>query len=149
MADLQAVKAQVQSLLTNDLRLNGVTVDEHGWSFRVDSARVFVGVFEQGSGSDTRTVINIFAPVGLEVPLTPKLYEYVALNADNLVFGHLSVKPDDDVPGTGYVLLSHRLLGDFLDPPEFKDALLAVAGSGEELDDQIVAMFGGHRRHED
>jgi hypothetical protein len=81
--------------------------------------------------------------------MTQQLFEYVALNSSNWYFGHLGVRPDRDVPGTCYVEMNHNLLGDFMDPPEFKAALLGLAGSAEQLDDEIVARFGGRRAHEE
>ncbi len=43
----------------------------------------------------------------------------------------------------------HSLLGEYLDPEEFKVALYMVAGIADKLDDEIKAKFGGRFFHED
>lgn len=150
MSDVATVKEQVQRLLVDDLELNGVKLTRSGgFSFQVQSAEVFVDVVSKGEDPGAGTIVMIYSPVGLEVPVSPELYEYVALNSDNWYFGHLSVRLDKEAPGRCYVTMSHNLLGDFMDPPEFKAALIGLASSAEDLDDQLVARFGGRRVHEE
>jgi hypothetical protein len=150
MSNIAAVKAEVQRLLMEDLKLNAVKLTPSGgFSFRVDSAEVFIDVIARGENAEQDTIVVIYAPVGIEVPMTPELFEYVALNSGNWFFGHLTVRPDKDSAGRCYVEMSHNLLGDFMDPPEFKAALVGLASSAEAIDDEIVARFGGRRAHED
>src|SRR3954453_2822821 len=134
MSNLDAVKATVQQLLVEDLKLNGVKLTpSDGFSFQVESAEVFVDVMERGEQPNLDTIVAIYSPVGIEVPMSPELFGYVALNSANWFFGHLAVRPDQDAPGRCYVQMSHNLLGDYMDPPEFKAALIGLAASAEEL----------------
>jgi hypothetical protein len=151
MADLSTLKAEVQRLLVDDLQLNAVKLTRSGFSFRMESTEVFVDVIqrERKDGNLGDTIVAIYAPVALQVPITDELCRYVALNADSYVFGHLSLAEDPENPGHGYVSFTHHLLGDHMDPPEFKTALGAVAGTAEDLDDQVTSQFGGHRAYED
>jgi hypothetical protein len=147
MSKLPATRDRVHTYLSA-MQLNGVEMTpEGGWTFRVESTRVFISTAEQAAqGGDTRTLVNISAPVVMDARLSPDLYEYVALHADDYLFGHLHVAPTES--GQGHLLMSHTLLGDHLDEPEFRDALVGLAGTAETLDDQLAPRFGGHRIHE-
>src|SRR5690348_14659836 len=119
MCKIASVKAEVQRLLVDDLKLNGAQLTPSGgFSFRVESAEVFIDVLARDEGESADTIVSIYSPVGIEVPMTPELFEYVAVNSSNWYFGHLSVRQDKDSPGRCYVEMSHNLLGDFMDPPE-------------------------------
>ncbi len=114
------------------------------YSFQTGSARVFVrcGAW----GTDT-TLVSVTCPVLFECKPSPELYEHVATHADDYVFGHLSVSPQED--GTLMVMFTHSLLGDFLDPEELKHAVGALVTTADQLDDSLQARFGGKRFHED
>ena len=45
------------------------------------------------------------------------------------------------------VTFSHNLLGDYLDAEELMYAVGGVASSADELDDELVAKFGGRTFH--
>jgi hypothetical protein len=148
VATVESVKAEVQKLLVSDLQLNAVKLTQSGgFSFQVDSTEVFVDIFP-AKFQHADTIVAIYAPIGLNVPITDGLCRYVAFNADGWVFGHLGMSEVKDSPGLCHVSMNHNLVGDFMDPPEFKAALLGVAGTAEDLDDKITAQFGGHRAHE-
>ena len=119
------------------------------FTFRNDSARIFVRCAEQPLSDDrSRTLVTITAPLVWNVPATPALYEYVAYNADNWLFGHLSVVDADEGGGVN-VFMTHTLLGDYLDAEELRSAAVGIAISADEVDDEIQAKFGGQRFHED
>lgn len=118
-------------------------------TFRNDSARVFVRCTEQQLSEDrTRTLVTITAPLVWNVPATPDLFEYVAFNADNWFFGHLSVETADEGGGVN-VFMTHTLLGDYLDAEELRSAAFGIAVAADEIDDEIKSKFGGERFHED
>jgi hypothetical protein len=140
--DVLVLKDKVQRYLTD---LIGVfEVDRHGdFTFQIGSARVFVSV---GELSNDRTYIGITVPLLFEVPPSPEVFKHIALHADDWIFGHLSAVEHD----TGVnIFFSHRLLGDYLDPEEFRGALIAVAGTSDQLDNELQAQFGGRRFHDD
>lgn len=139
------VKAKVQHILTKhfDVGLWG----DRGYYVDRGSTRCFIAVASRG-GDDKRVIIRITAPVAFEVPGSPALYEHVARNSDSWLFGHLAIEPDDDVPGTFSALFVHRLLGGFIDEDELAGAVVAVAMTADEIDDEFVAKFGGRRFRE-
>ncbi len=142
MAQELVVKERVRQYLT-DL-LGSVEVDNDGdFHFQMKSTRVFVGVTAWG---DDETVVRITAPVLLGAPASPELFRYVATHADDYVFGHLCAEEGDE--GV-IVLLAHRLLGDTLDPPELKNAVGGIAVTANNLDDDLVDLFGGSVFHPD
>jgi hypothetical protein len=143
MGDVAAVRSKVQQFLTNNF--GNVTIDKDGdFSLRHGSARIFVRT-RTGEKSDF-TWISLDVPLLLGVKETPQVFEHVALHADDLVFGHLNaVRTDDGL----MILLSHALLGDYLDEEELVRAAGAMLGTAEDLDDELQTQFGGQRFHED
>lgn len=138
MGNVDQVKAKVQAILTEKAP---VSIDRDGdFSVPTGSTRVFVRVMAHPNGE--ATLVSIFAPVLTDVPLTPDLYEYVALNADSLVFGHLALHARDE---KGFLLVSYMLLGDYLDGDELLYGAFSVAGAADGLDDDLQKRFGGKR----
>ena len=146
MSEVLNVKDKVQRYLL-DLGVRPEVTEDGGWTFRTGSARVFVRVREQTGEDSSRTLVELTAPVLFGVTPSAELWEYVALSADNWVFGHLWAAKQDEDDVT--LLLSHRLLGDYLDPEELKSAVAGLAISAEEIDDQLADRFGGRRFHEE
>jgi hypothetical protein len=139
---LLVFKDKVQRYLTNLVGTVEVTADGR-FTFHDGSTQVFVTC---SMWAQDKTVASIMAPILLGVPATPELFEYIATNASRYLFGHLSALRDDD--GTIGVLLTHELLGDFLDPDELKIAVGSVALTANDLDDEMKARFGGKRFHD-
>lgn len=141
MAETAAVKEKVRSILMD--RLGSVEEDRDGdFTVRHGSARVFVRVAERDAET---TLVRIWALVAMEVPLSPALFEFIARRTDTFFFGHLGMFEDES--GGATVTFSHNLLGDYLDAPELMHALGGVASSADELDDEVVANFGGRTFH--
>lgn len=144
MANLADTKERVQRFLT---QLASVNIDEHGrYSIRHESARVFVEVEEFG---DDQTWVRIVCPLLYQVTLSPELYEYVALHSDDYKYGILSVRLDPENEGKGAIFLTYGLLGTTLDPDELKLAVGMLVTTGNNLDDELKAKFGGERFHEE
>lgn len=136
------VKERVQTFLTKNLA--NVTVDKDGdFSIRHDSARVFV---RTRGWREESTLITVFAAVVSGVTPSPELDHYIAYNTDDFAFGHLSLTTFSD--GTTSIILSHRLLGDFLDEEELLRAVYGVAFTANDLDDELVSKFGGKVFHD-
>ena len=113
------------------------------WSIRLGSTRVYIQVRE----TESFIIINLFAPVLTGVRDTEELYQWVALHANDYVFGHVHLERWDD--GTLVIGLTHRLLGDFLDEAEIYYAVKGLGESADDLDDGLQPRFGGSRLHED
>jgi len=141
--DVAATRTKVQQFLTQTF--NDVNIDKDGdFSLRHGSARIFVRTL-------TRDEVD-FTWVSLDIPLlsgvkeTPEVFEYIALHADDYMFGHLNaVRTDDGLR----IFISHALLGDYLDEQELLRAVGAMLGTAEDLDDELKTKFGGQRFHED
>ena len=106
--------------------------------------RVFVTCDELSE--DGPTVVHLEAPLLFDVPESDDLFEFIALHADDYVFGHLSARRTKD--GI-LVMFTHTLLGDYLDAEELIQAAVAVVGVGNELDDDLQRTYGGTRFHEE
>ena len=136
-----AVKEKVQRYLVDVL--GTIEVDSDGdFTFRHGSARLFVSVVPMG---ETATFVMLMAITNRDVPASLELYKYVATEAHSM-FGHLEC---DEKNGKVTVRLLHNFLGEFLDPDELQFAVGILAETADEIDDQIVARFGGRRFHED
>lgn len=143
MATVAETKERVQTYLT---RHAPVSIDSDGdLSVSMGSARVFVRVREHPGGD--ATVVDCWSIVLAEAPVTADLYEFVATQSDGFIFGHLSLHVDD-ASNTGMVLLSHRLLGDYLDEDELMYAVGGLVGSADSIDDDLKNRFGGRRFNE-
>ena len=140
MADVSGVKERVRRILID--RLGSCEEDRDGdFTIRNGSARVYIRVNQR---NEDATIVHIWALVALDIPPTPELFEHIARNADGYFFGHLGMFEGDD--GIT-VTFSHNLLGDYLDAEELMYAVGGVASSADELDDELVAKFGGRTFH--
>ena len=63
----------------------------------------------------------------------------------NYFFGHVTVQDDSNNPGKLFLMMSHTLLGDYLDEGELSGALYAMLGTADRLDDELKGKFGGKR----
>lgn len=141
--DVAATRGKVQQYLTHNF--TNVNVDKDSdYSLRHGSARIFVRTRTNDNANFTWVSLDI--PVLLGVKETPEVFEFVALHADEYVFGHLNaVRTDDGL----MICLSHSLLGEYLDEEELVRAVGAMLGTAEQLDDELQTQFGGKRFHED
>lgn len=147
MSKLLELRERVRQILTSEL--SGVVVDEAGdFSIQNESTAVFVRCEEQDfDNGESRTMINVLAPVVFGAPPSPQLFEYLALESNQYLFGHLVGLRNDD--GSISVFLEYRLLGDYLDAEELLNAVWAIALSANDLDDEVKSRFGGERLNED
>lgn len=141
MADIEATRQRVQRMLA-DL-FGRIEVDNEGdFTLRHGSARVFIRVTE---GFGDHTLVDVRSFTNMRVPPSPELFRYIATE-NHYVFGALrALEGDDGV----LVIFRQTLLGDTLDPEELRTAVIAVAGTADDVDDEIQSRFGGDRFHED
>jgi len=146
MPSLVELRDQVQRILTSEF--NNVSVDSDGdFSLRHESARVFIRCREQKLSEDrSRTLLTVWAIVLGEVPPSPELFHYVAVEGSNYIFGHLVCLEHES---SVWIHMTHQLLGDYLDSEELVSAVLGIAFSANDLDDELQSRFGGRRFHED
>jgi hypothetical protein len=135
------VKEKVQRYLTSNF--NSVMVDSQGdFSFQIQSARLFIRVQDW---TEDKTIVRVFSPMLLDVPVTQQLKDYVALEGGNYVFGAVSMQVQED---KAQLMFSHTILGDYLDEEELLTSCKAVGATAEHLDDKLKEQFGGRRFHE-
>jgi hypothetical protein len=126
--------AQVRDHLSS---FDDVTVNDDGsatllWgSARVD---VTVGVFDQD-----QSVVQVKSTCVTGATASPELYEHIATSSLDL--GHYSVVAEDG--GSVAIVISHGLIGEFLNPAELRMTVVAVAHEADTTDDELAARFGG------
>lgn len=141
VASEQDVREKVQHYLAKNFRIG---LEPSGmFSIDLESTRGFVTVLERGD----RVIVKVEAVVAFRVPETDEMYAHVGRTSGDFLFGHLAVHANADAPGTCMVLFSHALLGNVLDEDELINAVIAVVGTANEVDDDFVAKFGGETFH--
>ena len=140
MSDIASVKERVQAYLTS---MGPVQIDANGtYIVEMGSTKTFVSV--DAHPNNEKTLVKITTPILYDVPITADLYKYVALHADDWFFGSLGLWPKEDGL-TGMLVMGHTLLGDYLDKDELLYAVYGVGGTADDLDDELMAQFGGTR----
>ena len=148
MADVDHTMMKVQRLLTGPMGLriqlegNTITV-----VFSDVSTRVNVAVQEWGTNKegDPQSLVRLSCPILWEVDPTPALYEWIAREGGAYIFGHVAAYDDVSTPGKLFLVMTHTLLGDYLDEEELSSALWAILASADKLDDELKGRFGGKR----
>ena len=87
-------------------------------------------------------LVHLLSFVLWDVPITEELLTFIA-EGGTRYFGSLSLQRNED--GTGDLILTHTLLGDFLDSEELNIALASVFFGADFLDDELQGRFGGRR----
>ena len=148
MADLDTTMMKVQRILTGPMglriSLQGSTISV---TFNNSSTRVNLGFTDwgQNKAGDPSTLIGVSAPLLWEVEPTPALFEWVAREGGKFFFGHVTAYDDTSAPGKVFLLMSHTLLGDYLDEEELHWALYTLLQTADKLDDELKEKFGGKR----
>ena len=146
MANVDMTMMKVQRILTGPMglrvQLQGNTISV---SFTDVSTRINVSVTEWGTNKDgdPSSLVQLSAPILWEVDPSPALFEFIA--RQSYYFGHISAHDDSSAPGKLFLLMSHTLLGDYLDEEELSSALYAILGTADKLDDELKQKFGGKR----
>lgn len=148
MATVEETMMKVQRILTGPMDLQ-VTLrqDTFGLRFADSSTAVLIRVQEWGKDADgdPRTVVVISSLILQGVKPSTELFEWVARNGGSRLFGHIEVY-DDEEPGTVYLVMSHTLLGDYLDEKELETAIMSVLIAADGWDEELQQKFGGKRQ---
>jgi hypothetical protein len=148
VANVDMTMMKVQRILTGPMNLR---IQLHGNTIAVSftdmSTRVNLSVDPWGKNSDgdESSLVRMWCPILWEVPPSPQLFEWVAKEGGNYFFGHVSVQDDVNNPGKLFLLMTHTLLGDYLDEGELSSAMYAMLGTADKLDDELKGKFGGKR----
>jgi hypothetical protein len=134
---------------------NQVLLDDYGdLVIPFESTQVFISVTDKQVDSKTlefyeehqlsHCFVEVWAPLVLGVKPSPALYQWVAIEGQEYTYGGCRVVVENDNKNVR-VIFRISLPGDTLDPGELKDALLCVAFTSDELDDELKKRFGGKR----
>ncbi|HEX2206166.1 MAG TPA: hypothetical protein VHG93_00675 [Longimicrobium sp.] len=148
MADVDTTMMKVQRILTGPMGLrislqgNTISVTFTGSSTRVSLTFTDWGTNKAG---DPSTLVGVSAPLLWEVDPSPALFEWIAKEGGKFYFGHVTAHDDSSAPGKLFLLMSHTLLGDYLDEEELHWALYTLLQTADKLDDELKEKFGGKR----
>jgi len=148
VANADQTMMKVQRILTGPMGLRiSIQGNSISVSFTDVSTRVNVSVSDWGTNKDgdPASLVQLSCPILWEVDPTPALFEWVARQGGNYYFGHVSVQDDNSAPGKLFLMMSHTLLGDYLDEEELSSAMYAMLGTADNLDDELKGKFGGKR----
>lgn len=148
MATVEETMLKVQRILTGPMDLQILLrQDTIGLRFADSSTSVLIHVKDWGKDAEgnPRTVVLISSLILEGVKASPELFEWVARNGGSRLFGHIEVY-DDKEPGTVYLLMSHTLLGDYLDEKELESAIMGVLFAADGWDEELQQQFGGKRQ---
>jgi hypothetical protein len=146
VANVDMTMMKVQRILTGPM---GLRISLQGNSIAVTftdvSTRVNVSVSEWGKNKDgdPSSLVQISCPILWEVDPSPGLFEWIAKSS--YYFGHVTAHDDSSAPGKLFLMMSHTLLGDYLDEEELSSAMYAMLGTADNLDDELKGKFGGKR----
>jgi len=153
MSNLLVVKDKVSRYAREVFNI--VQLDDDGdLIIPYESTKVFIRVFEREVAAEneafwnenqlSRTAVYVWAPTIFDVKPSNELYKWVATEGADFFYGHCKVSPFGE-SGNVQVLFEITLAGDTIDPGELKQALLAVAMTADDLDDELKKKFGGKR----
>ena len=147
MATVEQTMMKVQRLLTGPMGLK-VTLEQDRFSVQFQNMSTSVQLRIQDWGKDAdgdpRSLVLISSMILRGVKASPALFEWVARKGGSRWFGHVEVI-DDKEPGTVMLIMSHTLLGDYLDEKELEHGMKAVLLGADEWDDELQKQFGGKR----
>jgi hypothetical protein len=153
MSNLLVVKDKVTRFAKEVF--NVVMIDDDGdLVIPYESTKIFIRVFEREVASEneafwnenqlSRTAVYVWAPTIFDVKPSNELYKWVATEGADFFYGHCKVTSFGD-KGNVQVIFEITIPGDTIDPGELKQALLSVATTADDLDDELKAKFGGKR----
>ena len=138
MANIKDVQNKVQRMLSKNFQTQ--LSSNGGWGVYNGSTGVMINCQEMGDDDNGPIAVSFRAIVLKEVPITPELTLEIACT--DYRFGGLSLWPDED-GSTGTLWFHTTLLGDFIDEEEVLCAVINIAGTADEMDDELKARFGG------
>jgi hypothetical protein len=117
-----------------------VNVTQMGDTFALQEGSTFVYVRTFPIG-EKQSGTEVFSYVVVDVTITEELMRYLLTHNLRLMFGGFGLSVDEG--GKGAIVLTHTILGESMDRTELYASVSAIARVADDLDDQIVATFGG------
>ncbi len=116
--------------------MTGVRDDYPAYYLRMGSAVVQAFVLSWG---DTDAMINVRAYVVMGAEKTQEMLEFLLRENYDMRFGAFGLDKSGDVT------FEHNIVGSTCDKNELKASIMAVVGTADRYDDQIVSRWGGKR----
>lgn len=140
MADLAAIKNNVRNLIKAEF--GSVSEDSAGdFYIRNNSSVTFVTFGDWNHGDENVGVVEVWAIVVAGLPeINKDLAVELTTTMQRRFCSWYFIKNDD---GTYNLNLGASLIGSTVDQAELATAVLMVAYNADDLDDQIVAKYGG------
>ena len=140
MADLAAIKNNVRNLIKAEF--GSVSEDSAGdFYIRNNSSVTFVTFGDWTHGDENVGVVEVWATVVAGLPeINKDLAVELTTTMQRRFCSWYFIKNDD---GTYNLNLGASLIGSTVDQAELATAVLVVAYNADDLDDQIVAKYGG------
>ncbi|MFI0432296.1 MAG: T3SS (YopN, CesT) and YbjN peptide-binding chaperone 1 [Candidatus Nanopelagicales bacterium] len=101
-------------------------------------------VVTEVAGIAEHAVILVSAPLALNVPATPEMFEFVARQGGRPGLANMLVLAGD-ADGRVNVMVAHHIYGNCLDRAELLTSVANVAAQADGEDENFVARFGGTR----
>lgn len=115
-------------------------------TIRYGSSRIFVKTEPWG---EENCIVRIWSILVYGAPKSPELNEWIAYNGSAFFFGSMQLHTLKDDESLANISLEHCILGDFIDPGELREAVMAVTVTSDEQDTELQERFGGTLTHED
>ena|SRR5437868_8147435 len=117
-----------------------VNVTQMGETLALQEGSTFVYVRAFPIG-EKQAGVEVFSYVVLDVEITEALMRHLLTYNLRLVFGSFGLSIDED--GKGAIVLSHTILGNEMERAQLYASVSAVARAADDLDDQLIAIYGG------
>ena len=117
-----------------------VNVQEMNESFLLQEGSTFVYIRSFPIG-ESKAGVEVFAYVAVDLDATEEMMRYLLTYNLRLILGGFGLSINEN--GKAAVLLTHTILGDSMDREELYGSVTAITRVADDLDDQIVARFGG------
>ena len=138
MSGLSELKEKVQRILAANWQ---VELSRGGGFFvRGESTGCYIECYD--SEKTDWTYVHFYSFVLLDVPITDEFLRYVA--SSEMSFGGFIVNFSES-GDKGDLLLTHTILGNYLDTEELNLAIASVFYTADDLDDDLQDRFGGQR----
>src|SRR5918911_4574090 len=115
-----------------------VTQSDDTFALQEGSTFVYVRAFPIG---EKQAGVEVFSYVVIDVEVTEALMRHLLTYNLRLIFGSFGLSVDEG--GKGAVVLSHTILGDGMERAQLYASVAAIARAADDLDDQLIAVFGG------
>lgn len=143
MPTVEQVRNKVLRMMAKAFKIT--TTDDETILLWHESAACSVKVREFDKDEDGQnTVVKVSAPILWNVKRTPALYEWVATEGQNFMFGRVACNITSEASETD-LEFEYNLLGDNLDEPELTTTVVMLLGTANRLDDELQKKFGGKR----